>query len=98
MLVDPKHYQGAGRAWVAIKNNEIVGVRYMNNYPYTTPGSEEALKRAGKTRVCESSRRAAEQINTKSFLLHRAESKRELSKLGDVVSGMMSAGSFLPGF
>ena len=90
-------YQGCGWAWVAVNDkDQIIAIRYMNRSPYFLASSPEALARAGRKRRCAASQRAADDLNSESFGKYRLESRRELSQIGTVVSGMMSGFHFIP--
>ena len=87
-------YKGCGRAWVAIKDGQIVAVRYMNDHSYYTGSSPKALARANRKRCCKASINAADDLNREAFLAWRKQARRELAGLGDVISGMMSGNIF----
>ena len=90
-------YRGCGWAWVAIKDDQIIAVRYMDNHTGSlTSRSPEVLKRADRKRDCMWSRYVAREMNRERFLEWRTKAKTELAKLGEVRSGMMSCYQFYP--
>lgn len=90
-------YRGSGRAWVAINDGQIVGVRYMGNHVGTlTRYSAEAIALAGRVRPCPASERAAVLFNDTLFAAWRTEARSALAAKGSVVSGLMSCLEFIP--
>ena len=88
-------YRGCGWAWVAMKDDQIIAVRYMDDHGGCFTGSSpEALGRANRKRYCKASEHAAREMNRESFTQWRNQARRELAALGDVVSGMMSCWQF----
>ena len=90
-------YKGCGRAWVAIEQDEIVGVRYMGDHSGAlTRYSAEAIAMAGRVRPCPASEQAAHNYNDAQFVAWRTQARRELEELGTVISGTMSCTVFIP--
>jgi len=88
-------YTGSGWAWVAMKDDEVIAIRYMDDHIGCYTGSSpEALKHAKRKRYCKATELAAEQLNKEAFLAWRKEARTELSELGKVVTGMMSCWQF----
>tara|TARA_Y100000361_G_scaffold151672_1_gene169501 strand:- start:1364 stop:1699 length:336 start_codon:yes stop_codon:yes gene_type:complete len=88
-------YSGCGRAWVALNQGKVVGIRYMDDHTGVfTSRSPEVLIAAGRKRECPWSQYVAERMNEERFLLWRDRAKRELAGLGVVVGGMMSCWKF----
>ena len=90
-------YTGCGKAGVAMKDDRIIAIRYMDDHTGCFTGySPEALKRANRKRYCKASELAARELNRERFSEWRIRARRELNGLGDVVSGMMSCWRFNP--
>ena len=87
-------YKGAGWAWVAMKDDQIIDVRYMGDHTVFTGYCVEALQRANRKRCCKASERAAQELNRESFAKWRTQARSELASLGTVVSGLMSCWNF----
>ena len=88
-------YHGCGKIWIAMNaNNDPQGFRYMGDHPHLSGGSDDALSAANRVRRCPASERKADEMNTESFLAHRAKSREELRAIagenGTVVSGNAS--------
>ena len=88
----------AGRAWAAVNDkDEVIELVPMEGYePYYTRGCPEALEKARRVRPCPASRRAADELNTESFLRFREKTRKRLGEYPGctVESGMASCGEF----
>ena len=88
-------YSGCGRAWVALDQGKVVGIRYMGDHKGVfTSISPEVLRASNRKRDCPTSRYYAQRMNEERFLDWRDRAKRELAGLGVVVSGTMSCWQF----
>jgi len=88
-------YKGSGWAWAAMKDDQIVAIRYMHDHTGCFTGyCAEALHRANRTRYCKASERAAQEMNREAFTAWRNQARSELAEMGTVVSGMMSCWHF----
>lgn len=90
--VASKQYAGAGKAWAAIKNDEVVSIIYMNDNSIATFKKvvkiDKRYKSGGKVTYVN--------IDTRDeFSKFRAESIKKLEKFGEVKSGMMSCCEFI---
>lgn len=87
-------------AWAAFDTDgKIVSIICMssttdNPRKIYSARSPEVLKLASRTRYCAATRAVADKLNKQIFLKFRIESRKELSKLGTVISGYTSRGAF----
>jgi hypothetical protein len=82
----------AGHAWAAIKNGQVVAFITMNSVDYIS--AQTVINKGFYKYDCKGARRMAEKLQREAFLKHREESKKELAKLGQVVSGVLSGLQF----
>lgn len=88
-------YKGAGWAWAAMKDDQIVAIRYMDDHTGCFTGyCAEALQRANRKRCCKASELAAREMNKEAFVEWRQQARSELDEIGIVVTGMMSCWHF----
>jgi hypothetical protein len=83
-------YRGAGRAWVAIRDGELVAIEYMHAYPTVS------LADLGRKRMTKAARLAIKAAENQNFAQHRTDARARLANLGTVVSGTASGGVFYP--
>ena len=92
-------YRGCGKAWAAILDGKVIGLKYMDRHTGCLTGaSDEAKERAGVTKQCYSSDRAANVINRERFTAYREQARKDLQDLGEdvfVVGGMCSCCEFM---
>lgn len=81
-------YPGAGKYWVAIKDERILDLIPMDGYPAALLGD------VGRKRVTPKSIQLMRNLENDRFAEHRRISREHLGKLGTVRSGTFSCSQF----
>ena len=79
MKINDEIYKGCGKAWVAVKDGEIVAIRYMNACPIEYREVPDARFKTGVRKV-----------DITNFGVYRTACRDELATFGEVWSGIAS--------